>query len=264
MDRTIHLPAPVFRSLCGLAMAYFVVRSLDVFRADTDRRIAEMEHAQILAADRERIGRDLHDGIIQNIYAAGLSLESMQRRMSGEPERARRLQSVLEILNRTIQDIRSYIFDLRTEEPTRELETVLGGLVRDLRLDTLLEVDLQVVGQRCWQMTPQQVAHLTQIAREALSNVVQHAHAQHVRVDLQYSDNCVCLAVADDGQGLVAKDLDAVRGSGNGIANMQERARQLGGELDLESSAGQGLRLTVTVPCPDGGSADQDRGRKSA
>ncbi len=89
--QTVQVPVPVFRSLCGLAIAFFVVRSLEVFRAETDRRIAEMEQAQILAADRERIGRELHDGIIQNIYAAGLNLERMQRHMSDEPERARRL-----------------------------------------------------------------------------------------------------------------------------------------------------------------------------
>ena len=260
LDRTIQLPVPVFRSLCGLAMAFFVVRSLEVFRVETDRRIAEMEQAQVLTADRERIGRELHDGIIQNIYAAGLSLERMQRRMTREPERARQLQAVLEILNRTIQDIRHYIFDLRAAEQTYELETVLGDLVRDLRLDTLLEVDLHVTGQRCWQMTPQQVAHLTQIAREALSNVVQHSQARHVTVNLQYTGDGVCLVVADDGQGLELKALDDETGVGHGIANMRERVRQMDGELSLESKHGHGLRLSVTVPCADGNNGTKNTG----
>ena len=124
LDRIVHLPAPIFRSLCGLAMVFFVVRSLDVFQAETDRRIAEMEQAQVLAADRERIGRELHDGIIQNIYASGLNLERLQRGMAGEPERTQHIQSVLDILNRTIQDIRKYIFDLQTEDQAHELEKV--------------------------------------------------------------------------------------------------------------------------------------------
>lgn len=260
LDRTIHLPIPVLRSLCGLAMVFFIVRSLDVFRAETDRRIAEMEQAQMLTADRERIGRELHDGIIQNIYAAGLSLERMQRRMTGEPQRAQQLQAVLKILNRTIRDIRNYIFDLQAEELPHPLEKVLENLVRDLRIDTLLEVNLNVAGQCCWQMTPQQVAHLTQIAREALSNVVQHAQAEHVTVDLQYNKDSVCLTVADDGQGAVLQTLDRGRGSGQGIANMQDRARQLGGELSLESRPGHGMRLSATVPCPDGSNRAENNG----
>ena len=258
VDRTIHVPVPVFRSLCGLAMAFFVVRSLEVFQVEGDRRIAEMEQAQILAADRERIGRELHDGIIQNIYATGLNLERMQRHMTNEPERVRKLQAVLNILNQTMQDIRNYIFDLRAAEETLELEKVLEDLVQDLRLDTLFEVDVHTVGQRCWQMSPQQVAHFTQIAREALSNVVQHAQARCVAVNLCYTGNGVCLTIADDGQGVALETLDNSRSSGYGIANMQERARQLGGEFNLESKPGRGLRLSVTAPCSD----DQNQGQK--
>ena len=253
LDRTIHLPVAVFRSLCGLAMAVFVVRSLDVFRADTERRMAQMEEAQALTVDRERIGRELHDGIIQNIYAAGLSLERMERQVDGEPQRAEQVGSVLAILNRTIQDIRNYVFDLRAAEEPHELEVVLGDLVRDLRLDTMLEVDLNVTGQRCWQMSHQEVAHLTQIAREALSNVVRHAHAQHVTIDLAYTPGSVGLAIADDGLGIDPEALRDVRGLGHGIANIQERARQLGGELALRSEPNRGLQLLVTVPCPNNG-----------
>ncbi len=252
LDQMVNLPAPVFRSLCGLAMALFVTRSLEVFQVETDRRIAEMEQARIVAVDRERIGRDLHDGIIQNIYAAGLNLEHVQRQMPEESDQARRIQPVLDILNQTIHDIRNYIFDLRAEGEARELEVMLEDLVRDLRLDTLLEARLVVLGQRSWQMSPQQTAHLTQIAREALSNVVQHAEAGHVTVDLRYAGESVCLTVADDGKGIALDDLGDIISPGHGIANMQERARLMEGEFMLEREPGHGLRLSVTVPCGDG------------
>jgi signal transduction histidine kinase len=233
-------------------MAFFVVRSLDVFRTETNRRLAEMEQAQALAADRERIGRELHDGIIQNIYAAGLSLERLERQLAGEPERVARVRAVLSILNQTIQDIRSYIFDLKAAEQTRELEAVLEELVRDLRLDTLMEVHLHVAGKRCWRMTSQQTAHLTQIAREALSNVVQHAQAQRVTVNLQYRADDVRLSVADDGRGVAPGALGDGPDAGHGIANMRERTRLLDGEFDLKSKPGHGLRLSVSVPCQAG------------
>ncbi len=250
LDRTVHIPAPIFRSLCGMAIAFFVVRSLEVFQVETERRLAEMEQAQILAADRERIGRELHDGIIQNIYAAGLGLEQAHHLVIEDPPRSRKqIWTVMESLNRTIEDIRRYIFDLRTAEQTRELERVLEDLVHNLQLDTLLEVNLAVTGQRCCWLGSDRIAQVTQIAREALSNVAQHAGATRVSVNLAYLGEMTRLTVTDNGQGA---SLESLRGNGHegqGIANMQARARLLGGMLNLESETGQGFRLTLTVPC---------------
>jgi signal transduction histidine kinase len=253
LDQLVHIPAPVFRSLCGLAMAFFIVHSLDVFQLETDRRLAEMEHAQILATDRERIGRELHDGIIQSIYAAGLGLEQAHHLVGSDPGQAQRqIRSVMDALNQTIHDIRRYIFDLRVAEQSRELETMLENLVRDLRLDTMLEVGLEVTGQRCCWMNSHQVGHITQFAREALSNVVQHANASHVTVNLSYLGNATRLTISDDGQGIPVDALANGSHQSQGIANMQARARMLDGRLDLESRRGQGLQLVLTIPCDNG------------
>jgi signal transduction histidine kinase len=247
---TIQIPAPVFRSICGLAMAFFMVRSLDVFQVEVDRRLAAMERAQTLAADRERIGRELHDGIVQNIYAAGLGLEEAHHLVVESPSRAQQqLRSVMDALNRTIQDIRRYIFDLKVAEQSLELERVLEDLVQDLQLDTLLEVDLEVVGQRCCWMNPRQVGHISQIAREALSNVVQHAAASHVSIQLSYLGHSTRLAVSDDGSGVDWTTLNGSAHYQQGMANMQARARMLGGELNFQNRSGGGLDLVLTVPC---------------
>jgi signal transduction histidine kinase len=252
LDETIHIPAPVFRSLCGLAMAVCVIRSLEIFQVETEGRIADMEQAQILAADRERIGRELHDGIVQNIYAGGLSLEDALHLVNEDPPEAKvRIQAVMSILDRTIEDIRRYIFDLRAAERTRPLETILEDLVEDLRLDTFLEVDLEVVGQRCCWLGPQTVAHITQVAREALSNVVQHAEATHVTVKLSYIGHATQISVIDNGRGV---DLDQLSGDsrlGQGLANIEARAHLVNGMLDLVSQLGQGFQLTLTIPCDD-------------
>lgn len=248
--RTIHIPAPVFRSLCGLAMAFFVFRFLEVFQVERDRLIDEMEHDHLLAVDRERIGRELHDGIIQDIYAAGLSLEHTQHLLSEDPGQARhKIESVMQGLDRTIRDIRNYIFDLQAAEKTRELEVVLGNLVHDLRLDTLLEVELEIVGSPCCVPGPPLAAHLSQIAREALSNVVQHARAGRVLVRLHYEGHQMRLIVTDDGVGMPALSAAGEDLQGHGIPNMQARARLMGGELDLQSGPGQGTRVEVIVPC---------------
>ena len=250
LDRTIQIPAPVFRSLCGLAMAFFVVRSLEVFQVETEQRIADMEQIQLLAADRERIGRELHDGIIQNIYAAGLGLEQAHHLVAEDPVRSQhQIRGVMDALNQAIGDIRRYIFDLRTAEQTRELERVLEDLVHALQLDTLLEVNLEVVGQRCCWLDSDRISHITQIAREALSNVVQHAGATRVNVNLAYLGDQTRLTVTDNGQGADPAFLSKNGHEGQGITNMQARASLLGGVLDLDSQPGQGFRLTLTVPC---------------
>ena len=252
LDQTIQIPAPVFRSFCGLAMAFFVTRSLEVFQVETDHRIAQMEQAQLLAADRERIGRELHDGIVQNIYAAGLSLEEAQHLVAEDPPQAqRRILAVMQALDLTVQDIRRYIFDLRAAEQGRELERILENLVHNLRLDTLIEVDLEVKGQRCCWLDVERIAHVTQVAREALSNVVQHANATHVTVGLTYGGHQTLLTVHDNGTGLDPETLNGGNPWGQGIANMQARAGLLGGDLILDSKPGQGLRLVLTIPCDD-------------
>jgi signal transduction histidine kinase len=247
LDRTIQIPAPVFRSLCGLAMAFFVVRSLEVFQVEDDRRMAEMEQAQILAVDRERIGRELHDGIVQSIYASGLGLEEAYHLVTEDPSSAQQqIRAVMDGLNRTIQDVRRYIFDLQIAEQSRELETVLENLVQDLRLDTLLDVHLEVKGQRCCWLDSDQVAHVQQITREALSNVVQHSNATQVTVNLAYHGSATRITVEDNGRGIQLADNGRV---GQGMANMQERARLLGGELLVQSEPERGLRLELTIPC---------------
>jgi putative solute:sodium symporter small subunit len=250
LDRTIQIPAPVFRSLCGLAMALFVVRSLEVFQVEDDHRMAAMEQAQILAADRERIGRELHDGIVQNIYASGLGLEEAYHLVAEDPGRAQQqIRAVMDGLNRTIHDVRRYIFDLQIAEQSRELEVVLEDLVQDLRLDTLLDVQLEVEGQRCCWLDSEQIAHVQQIAREALSNVVQHAGATQVTVNLSYLGSTTRLTVTDNGQGLARAALTDNGRAGRGLANMKERARLLGGDFVVQSQPQRGVRLELTIPC---------------
>jgi two-component system NarL family sensor kinase len=155
----------------------------------------------------------------------------------------------MDALNRAVEDIRCYIFDLKVAEESLELETVLEDLVCDLQLDTYLEVDLEVLGQRCCVLSSQQMGHVTQIAREALSNVVQHADATHVNVRLNYLGYCTQLTVSDNGNGANVHTATNGAYQGQGITNMQARARMLGGRLDLKSMAGQGFQLVLTIPC---------------
>ncbi len=247
---TIGIPVPVFRSICGLVMAYTITRSLEIFEAEVERRIEAVERQRLLAEDRERIGRELHDGIIQSIYATGLALEDTYHLVQEDPPRAqKRIQGVMASLDRIIGDIRDYIFELHTVEQSLELENELQALIRDIQVDTLLEAEFRVEGRRCCILSTDAAIQVTQIAREALSNVVQHAQAKHVVLSLHYGGDHLQLVVADDGVGLKEFPQNMNGLNGRGMVNLRERSRLMGGRCEFVCPPEGGLTVIATVPC---------------
>jgi signal transduction histidine kinase len=249
----LGVPVALFRALVGLVLIYSILQALKVFQIETQNWIEEMERAQALAADRERIGRELHDGTIQSIYAAGLILEDVRMALDSEPQRARmQLGRAMASLNRTIQDIRSYIFDLRREEAVEDIESSLSRLVKDFRVNTLIQTDFKVEGKRQQALEPDRAQNLHQIAREALTNVARHAHAHHVDVRLYYGERQLILRIADDGVGFPAP---GTNDTGRGLKNMRERAQLLQGALVVESTPNEGVTVVLTIPYGDQSSA---------
>jgi len=242
----LGVPVALFRALVGLVLTYSILQALQVFQVETNQWIEAMERAQALVADRERIGRELHDGTIQSIYAAGLILEDVRLALDSEPERARvQLNRVMDSLNRTIQDIRSYIFDLRRGEAVEDLESGLNRLIKDFHVNTLIEVGFAVEGKMTQPIESERAQNLYQIAREALTNVARHAQAQHVDVRLRYGERQLTLRIADDGIGFPAS---GVNGAGRGLKNMRERAQLLEGALVVEGSPNEGVTVVLTMP----------------
>lgn len=249
IQKLLGVPAELFLGLVGLVITYSISKALQVFQIETTHWIEEMERAQALAADRERIGRELHDGTIQSIYASGLILEDVRQALDSEPERARaQLDRAIANLNRAIQDIRSYIFDLRHDEEVEDIGASIARLIKDFRINTLIEVDLCVEGKQQHMIGPDRAQDLYQIAREALSNVARHAHAQHVDVLLHYGERHLTLRIADDGVGFPTSSPD---GSGRGLKNMRERAQLLEGALVVEGTPKEGVTVALTVPYRD-------------
>lgn len=236
---------PLLLTCCAVAMIYGLTRTLEIIQGEMMRWIEQNEQKQALASDRERIGRELHDGIIQSIYAAGLMLEGARQMIAQDPHGAEeQLARAMHNLNLTIQDIRRYIFDLRGGVPESDLESGLEELLKDFRVNTLLETALVIEGENPPLLGIERRRHILQIAREALSNVARHARARRVEVSLRYLSDALQLVVKDDGVGLLA--IPTTRG--HGLHNIRERARLLDGTLDIASAPGQGLTLTLTVP----------------
>lgn len=197
--------------------------------------------------ERERIAEDLHDGIIQSIYAAGLGLEGCERLVEEDPQEVkRRLGEAIEALNGVIRDVRNYVVGLQPEGlQGRGLGGSLADLIRGLALNALLHAELDVEPGIEGALTPEQVGHLFHICREALTNVVRHADASRVVVSLGRVNGALRLGVEDDGAGFDPARRSA---SGQGLRNLGERARRLGGSLNIQSAPGRGTRITVEVP----------------
>jgi len=198
--------------------------------------------------ERERFGMDLHDGIIQSIYAVGLMLEDSQHRLTSEPREANaRIAGAIRGLNEVIRDLRNYILDLRPQRfQGRDLRRGLEELARDLRANSFLAVNVQTDAVDFSALMPEQTVETLHIAQEALSNIRQHARATTVEVRVQAEAQCFQVTIEDDGAGFNLAD--AERAQGHGLRNMRERARNLRGTLRVESRPRGGTRLTLHVP----------------
>jgi signal transduction histidine kinase len=196
--------------------------------------------------ERDRISRDLHDSVIQMIYAVTLSLDDVPELVSDEPAEARkRVDDAIDALHGVIRDIRNFIFGLRPL--LLESGNLLDGLrtlADELRRNTAIEIDLR--GELEDELPLEVVVELLAIAREALANVARHSGAQHASVRVAIRDGSVRLDVEDDGRGLGSGVLP--EGGHNGLANMRARAEALGGTFDIGSAPATGTRIIVAIP----------------
>ncbi len=224
------------------AISFWLGTAVENMRLNVQqRRLAVLE-------ERERIGMDLHDGVIQDIYAVGLTLEHARLLLDDDPAATRqRIDQAISDLNSTIRDIRAYILDLRPRKLHEEnLMDGLRRLVAEFRANTLLEVNLSGLPQEELRIPAAAALALFHICQEALANIAKHARARHVSMNLWTTSERVLLEISDDGRGFdTAKTQLSL---GHGLANMQTRAHNAGGDLEVTSEPGRGTTILVWLP----------------
>ncbi len=249
--RLIGIPVQLFRALGSVMIAYFVVRILEAFDMESTRRVEELERQRAVLRERDRISRDLHDGIIQAIYAVGLNLEDACYLIDENPELAKKqILGNMERLNDSIRDIRRYIMDLRPPE-TRNLQHSITGLVEEFKDRTGLEVEVTFKGIPVAEMSPEVRSNIYLIAQEALANVVKHSGASRVEVEIEFREKVVRFLIRDNGGGFNYEPVQTVQGAPSykfGLRNMLERAQLLQGKLRVNSAPGRGTEITLEVP----------------
>lgn len=194
--------------------------------------------------EKIRIGRDLHDGVIQSLYAVGLNLESAQRLAERDTTKSQAMvETGVKLINKTIAEIRNYIEGLSaTAVRGGSLTASLADEVENLRAGRPLDVEWKIEDQAVAGLSDAQTAETLQITREAVSNALRHGGADHLRIQLIDTKDGTELSIRDNGTGFDPSEGEDV---GFGLGNMEGRARDAMGLFSVETSAGNGTCVRV-------------------
>ncbi len=197
-----------------------------------------------LLEDRSRLGRDLHDSVLQSLYALGLTIESSHRiRHTSGVESYRSQPKVIEQVNRLIHEIRGMIRELESDALREfDLSSELTALQTTYEQAGHLNVKLDLQRHAIEMLTHEEEREILNIVREALSNCARHAHATQAMVSIRMKDTRVRVSIQDDGIGFSPGSGSS---RGYGLTNMETRAKKLGGMLRVQSRTGKGTQITA-------------------
>ncbi|MGT2461374.1 sensor histidine kinase [Sinomonas atrocyanea] len=196
----------------------------------------------LLSVDRDRIAQDLHDLVIQRLFAAGLSVQSLRHFTTG-PAAEARIDRLTEELDDSIRELRSTIYSLQAQHSGREdLGQALFKAVHEPLRDSSITPTVNVEGRMS--SLPSPIARqILAVVTEAVSNAAKHSGGDHVTVAITVAEAGVRVVVEDDGQGFTSPERTS------GLANIRRRAASLGGTSSVESSPGHGTKVTwSTIP----------------
>ncbi|HET8562628.1 MAG TPA: GAF domain-containing sensor histidine kinase, partial [Candidatus Binatia bacterium] len=212
-------------------------------------RLYDQAEQSAAIAERHRLSRELHDSVTQSIYSVTMYAEAAVRLLAtGETATAtEHLRELRDTAQEALREMRLLIFELRPPA----LAKIGRAAALQVRLDSVevrggMQTELQVEGEQDSKRLPRVAEEeLYHIAQEALNNILKHANAQHVCVDLRFSETETILAIRDDGVGFTP----TAKGHGGlGLASLKERAEKIGASLKIESKSGIGTEVSVVVP----------------
>jgi len=208
----------------------------------------QTKHIAVLE-ERERIGMDLHDGVIQSLYSLGLTLDYVKAILEEDSgESMEKLNHATDGINSTIVDIRTYISDLRPRQMQENLSFIenLEVLLQEFRNNSQISANIQDDIEGQLELNYHNTLTLFRIAQESLSNTARHSKAQNAELRLWEEESQIYLEIIDNGEGFNIDKTEA--NLGHGLANMQRRTRKAGGGIQIDSSPGNGTNVIAWVP----------------
>jgi len=246
--QAVGVPIIIFRTLVSLVIAVSVIRSLEIFTLETQRKIEELEQQQIINSEHERLARELHDGAIQKVYTAGLLVESAAR-LAERGELSLRLERAAVVLNDAIADLRFNLAELNHSDvfsPDKPVSQILKDAAENPHYNTLVSISLDLKLPQEKTLSTLRTRHLYAIINEAFANIVRHAKARNVWLKALDRQEKLEISIKDDGVGFSPNAQP-----GYGLRNMRDRARLLNGELHFSEPSSKGTTVTLEIPWED-------------
>lgn len=209
-------------------------------------RLFEQSRLLSVVEERNRLARDLHDSVTQTLFSLNLTAQAAADLIERDPRRAQNeLRRVSELARAALDEMRNLVFELRPAE--LEVEGLVGTLQKHIeivRRSHDADISLTVAGNG--RVEPTLELEVYRIVQEALNNVIKHAGARSVAIAIEFHDGAVRASIRDDGTGFDPEALP-VRAKHLGLTSMEERARSVGGTLQIESAPGRGTTVSVEV-----------------
>lgn len=205
--------------------------------------LTEQENRLTLLEERDRIGMELHDGVIQSLYGIGMQVDLLRRKE--EDVSLEQLDSLVNSLNNVIEDIRGFIANLRSRTDQKTIRESLQHLKE--RLHPPQEINITIDAPDGYSpFSPAVFESICLIANEAMSNAIRHSGATKIGVKVEQNRNRFSIRITDNGQGFNLSLSDTA--TGLGLRNMRQRARLYGGEVSIESEETKGTSLLISIP----------------
>ena len=251
-DRPIGLIASINtsdRPFSQEQMDFLAILSAFAASAIENARLAEQSRYVLLASERDRIAREMHDGVVQSLFSISLGLEVCKKQVyTDQTACARRLDELQQHLNTSMAELRRFIYDLR---PAKLTELGLVGAtdywMREITLGRPVRGRLKVEGDAP-RMSPSQEACLYRVTKEAVSNIIRHSGAHEFEVRIFYKPDTVRVEIADQGAGFDASSVTDSRVEQIGLRSIRQRVDHEGGRFAIESNPGQGTTVIVDLP----------------
>lgn len=249
---TVGLHIQLARVIYGIVISYLIIRVLGSFNLENQQRLERLKRQEAILLERERIGRDLHDGIIQSIYGAVLTLDNSCHLVDKDPKEAKaQIRYTMAGLHDVMRNIRNYILGLQPPDfEEKDFRKGLERFIQEFRANSLIGATLSYQEGAELGLPAGVFTHLYHVVKELLINVAKHARAGSARVSVTCQNGLFCLSVEDDGVGLNLQEVwqKQDQHEKRGLHNVATRVELVGGTMDISSSRDNGTRVEVRIP----------------
>jgi len=245
-----HVSIKFFRALCGTLVMVYTLKLLFELNKEAAHILMEARQETLRLAERERIAQDLHDGVIQTLYATGLMLESCLRQIKPKSPLSTQLKASMTSLNTSMIDLRQYITGLENESITcSTLETALSDLIKEFERTYQISVSYLYEVDHGLRLSSSRQKHLYHVFKELFNNVAKHANASHVEIYIQQEDETLLMTFFDDGKGFPYGPLKNFNHQyGMGLRHIHERISALQGKIVFSRPEQGGTQVKMEIP----------------